>query len=69
MLFHCKSICSAHSSTGSVGKVGVILDHLIDEQTGDPRDFRELPKVTWQARILTVDHMLFLHSHHLLDSG
>lgn len=34
----------------SVGKAGVRLDHLIDEQNGGQRDFREFPKVTEQAR-------------------
>lgn len=50
MLLHCKSIRSAHNSIFSVGKAGVILDHLIDEQTAGQRDFRAFPKVTWHAK-------------------
>lgn len=50
MLLHCKSICSTHNPTCSVGKVGVILDHLMDEQTGGSERFQELPQVTCQAR-------------------
>lgn len=39
------------------------MDHLIDEQTGDPRDFRELPKVTWQARSpLLIVYFFFIHT-------
>lgn len=63
MLLHCKSICSAHNFICSVGKAGVILDHLIDEQTANQRDFRAFPKVTRQARSwFLIIYFLIIHA-------
>lgn len=67
-LLHCKSIRSAHNSIFSVGKAGVILDHLIDEQTAGQRDFRVFPKVTWQAKSwLLIIYFLIIHATWLAE--
>ena len=69
MLLHGKPMRSAHNPPSSVGKAGVVLDHLIDEKTGDQRDLGEFTKSHTASRVLTLDHVLFLQSQHLPDSG
>lgn len=66
-LLHHKSICSGHNPTYSVGKGGVVLDHLIGEQ-GDPRA-QGVIRSHKAGKVLALGHILFLNSHHLPDSG
>lgn len=64
MLLHCKSICSAHNFIRSVGKAGVILDHLIDEQTANQR-FQGVSQSHTASKFLILDHIFFNNSCHL----